>query len=158
MAIIVPLIVLLTISTGHAKTEVPNFYTEKVCLAKAIYHESRGEPDSGKKAVAKVVLNRKEHKEFPKSICKVINQVSYVGKRKICQFSWNCGKQRIDTKSDSWEDSLSLSHAILSNSVSLPKFGSDVLFFKSKYCRQSFGKGFKLVAVIGNAKFYQKMT
>ena len=156
MTIIVPLLILLLAvpTISYAKSSSPD---EKVCLAQVIYQEARGEVRDGKLAVAKIVLNRKNHRKFPKTICKVVNQINYAGKKKYCQFSWVCNKQKIDTSSNSWEDSLSLSHAIISNKVSLPKFGPNVLFFKSTSSRQSFGSGYKLVSVLGHAKFYEKL-
>ena len=154
MIIIVPILILLSIPTiSYAKSTSD----DKVCLAQVIYQEARGEAKDGKLAVAKIVLNRKNHRKFPKTICRVVNQINYAGAKKYCQFSWVCNKQRIDTSSDSWEDSLSLSHAIISNKVSLPKFGPNVLFFRSTSSRQSFGKGYRLVSVIGHAKFYEKI-
>lgn len=42
------------------------------CLARVIYHETRGEPKKGKLGVAKVTFNRTEHAEFPSTICRVI--------------------------------------------------------------------------------------
>ena len=154
MAIIVPIFsLLLALPTiSHAKPASD----EKLCLAQAIYQEARGEDILGRLAVAKIILNRKNHRKFPKSICTVINQIDFAGKKKYCQFSWVCSKHRIDTKSDSWESSLSLSHDIISDRVSLPKFGPDVLFFKSTSSKQHFGKGYRLVSVIGRAKFYEK--
>lgn len=155
IAIIVPLMILLLVTSAvsHAKSSSND---EKTCLAQVIYQEARGESQSGKLAVAKIVLNRKNHKKFPKTICTVVNQINYAGKKKYCQFSWICNKQKIDISSNSWEDSLSLSHAIISNKVSLPKFGPDVLFFRSTSSRQSFGRGYRLVSVMGHAKFYEK--
>ena len=157
MAIIVPLIILSLIKpmVGYTKTHNQTD-DETVCLAKVIYHEARGESDLGKKSVAKIVINRKHHKRFPKTICQVVNQVSYVGKKKICQFSWVCNRPKFDSASDSWENSLALSDAILNHQTVLPNFGPDVLFFRSTSSRQSFGKGYKMVSKIGHAKFYEK--
>ena len=156
MAIIVPLIILSLTKPmiGYAKTY--NIDQEKICLAKVIYHEARGESDLGKKSVAKIVINRKQHRKFPKTICQVVNQVAYIGRKKVCQFSWVCNKPKFDSGSDSWENSLALSDAILNNETSLPNFGPDVLFFRSTSSRQSFGKGYKLVTKVGHAKFYEK--
>lgn len=44
------------------------------CLAKAIYHEARGEPKKGQVAVAEVILNRTKNEYFPNNVCKVIYQ------------------------------------------------------------------------------------
>jgi len=149
----IPLIFLLSFPSISNSQTVQD---EKLCLAKTIYHEARGEPESGKRAIAKVILSRTEHKAFPKTICKVVNQIMVIDKKKICQFSWVCSKAIIDKTSDSWETSLKLSKEIIDKQISLPKFNSDVLFFKSKQCRYNFGKGYRLVATIGNTKFYEK--
>lgn len=51
-----------------------------LCLALAIFHEARGEPIKGQKAVAEVVLNRTNHPSFPQTVCGVVKQPR--------QFSW----------------------------------------------------------------------
>ena len=110
---------------------------------------------SGKKAVAKVVLNRKKHEKYPKTICGVVNQINYDGGKKLCQFSWVCTRpKKYDTVS--WKNSLDLSEDILNNKVSLPNFHSNVLFFKSTSSRKGFGKGYRFVARLGNSNFYSK--
>ena len=45
-----------------------------LCLSEAIYHEARGEPWSGRLAVATVILNRVKSPLFPNSVCKVVRQ------------------------------------------------------------------------------------
>jgi hypothetical protein len=131
--------------------------SEKTCLAKVIYHETRGEPLSGKKGVAKVVLNRKSDKHFPKTICSVVNEITTRKGRKVCQFSWVCTRPKIKWGSAEWKNSLELSNDILSNKVSLPDFGLNVLFFRSINCRRGFGKGnYKLVSKLGKTNFYTK--
>jgi len=150
-------IILIIPTVSFAKDHKPiSKETENVCLAKALYYEARGEPELGKKAVAKIVLNRKNHKKFPKTICKVINQVNYIKGRKLCQFSWVCDRQRIDTASNSWEQAKFLSSSILSNKIKLPNFAPNVLFFKSVHSRQRFGKGYRFVSRVGKSNFYSK--
>lgn len=130
--------------------------SEKVCLAKAIYHEARGEPEVGKKGVAKIVINRKFHKDFPKTVCKVVNQINYVRGNRVCQFSWVCTNNRIDWSSNSWKEAKSLSESILTHKIELPNLGPNVLFFKASYCKRRLGKGMKFVAKLGNSNFYSK--
>ncbi len=57
------------------------------CISQAIYHEARGEPKEGQKAVAHVILNR--YKTLHKTPCQVLKQPnqfqiklrkSYIGK------------------------------------------------------------------------------
>ncbi|MEL7116266.1 MAG: cell wall hydrolase, partial [Pseudomonadota bacterium] len=44
------------------------------CLAEALYFEARGETVAGQVAVAEVILNRVDNRQFPNSICGVIKQ------------------------------------------------------------------------------------
>ena len=44
------------------------------CLAAVIWHEARGESLEGQLAVAQVVINRKNSKQFPNTICAVAFQ------------------------------------------------------------------------------------
>lgn len=133
-----------------------NKESEKVCLAKAIYHESKSEPLHGKKSVAKVVLNRKHHEKFPKTICSVINQVAVVHGRKYYQFSWVPTQHKVKVNKKLWETSLDLSDDILNNKTKLPNFGPNVLYFKSVHSRVRFGKGYRLVQRVGKQNFYEK--
>ena len=61
---------------------------QTVCLANAVYYEANGEPLSGQRAVAQVVLNRLRHPRFPKTICEVVYQGSE--RPTGCQFSFTC--------------------------------------------------------------------
>lgn len=55
-----------------------------LCMALTIYHEARGTSQTGQRAVAHVVLNRTQSKQFPGSVCDVVWQ-HY---RNRPQFSW----------------------------------------------------------------------
>lgn len=48
-------------------------------MAMAIYHESRGEPTIGQAGIGYVIMNRVGDKDFPDSVCKVINQPHQFG-------------------------------------------------------------------------------
>jgi len=62
------------------------------CLVCNCYHESRGEPQEGKIAVAKTVLSRAQSRSYPNTVCKVVYQP--------WQFSWTRDRysNRISTK------------------------------------------------------------
>lgn len=156
--IIIPLLSLMLFATSsyakNAKHDI--FESENTCLAKSIYYEARGEPELGKKAVAKIILNRKKHDKFPKSICKVVNEVSYVKGKKRCQFDFVCSGQKINNKGNSWDKAQKLSNLILTHQTSLPNFGPNVLFFKHVDVKRSFGKGYVYVSTIGKHKFFMK--
>ena len=44
------------------------------CIHTALYHETRGEPTEGIRAVLSVIQNRKNHKDYPSTYCGVIKQ------------------------------------------------------------------------------------
>lgn len=44
------------------------------CVVEAVYHEARGEPQDGWKAVIEVILNRSNMSEYPNSLCEVVHQ------------------------------------------------------------------------------------
>ncbi|WP_226803893.1 cell wall hydrolase [Amylibacter sp. SFDW26] len=67
-----------------------NGNSEWRCLAEALYFEARGETLQGQFAVAEVILNRRDSKRFPSSVCGVIGQGSTTGKKYACQFSYKC--------------------------------------------------------------------
>ena len=79
------------VSGGYVPTHkrVENMQSERTCLATAIYHEARGEPDEGQWAVADVILNRVASPRYPSSICGVVYQNADKGKYR-CQFSFAC--------------------------------------------------------------------
>lgn len=85
-----PLFILLALAfalplPGIAKANTSD--AELTCLAEALYFEARGEPVAGQKAVAEVILNRRDSGRFPGSVCGVVTQ----GSRGGCQFSYHCG-------------------------------------------------------------------
>ena len=43
-----------------------------MCLARNVYHESRGEPMAGQYAVAEVTMNRVASRHFPDTVCDVV--------------------------------------------------------------------------------------
>ena len=84
-----------------------------ICLATAVYFESRGEPFVGQSAVAHVVLNRVDDTRFPDDICSVVKQgPTYSWKpefpiRNMCQFSYYCdGKSDMPTEEDAWQSAV----------------------------------------------------
>ncbi len=86
---------------GGAKAEYAgqtctNNGNQRFCMICNVYFESRGEPYKGKVAVARVVLTRKKHDDYPNTECKVIYQ------RK--QFSWTSkGGRRLPTSGASYQ-------------------------------------------------------
>ncbi|MBU1174161.1 MAG: cell wall hydrolase [Alphaproteobacteria bacterium] len=79
------------VAGGYVPTlaRVETLRSERSCLATAIYHEARGEPEIGQWAVADVILNRVASSRYPSSICGVVYQNADKGKYR-CQFSFAC--------------------------------------------------------------------
>jgi spore germination cell wall hydrolase CwlJ-like protein len=90
------------------------------CLAEAVYFEARGKGETAALAVANVVLNRQEHREFPGTVCGVVTDG--------CQFSYRC-----DGKPDALRDpaerdrALRAAEAVLAGDAPDPTHGA--LFF-----------------------------
>ena len=58
------------------------------CLTEALYFEARGEDVRGQFAVAEVILNRVDSRDFPGSVCAVVEQGT--GRKFACQFTYTC--------------------------------------------------------------------
>ncbi|ANY20963.1 Spore cortex-lytic enzyme precursor [Tsuneonella dongtanensis] len=57
------------------------------CMTQAIYYEAANEPETGKRAVAQVVINRLKHPAYPNSVCGVVYEGANAP---VCQFSFTC--------------------------------------------------------------------
>lgn len=84
--------------------------TSLMCVAAAIYFESRGEPVAGQVAVAHVIRNRMEDPRYPDNACDVVKQGYYwndIPIRNMCQFSFYCdGKSDNPKDLRAWKDAL----------------------------------------------------
>lgn len=102
------LLLLASTADGHASVKELN------CLAQAVYHEARGSTRTNKILVANVVVNRTKHKEYPTTICKVIQQKG--------QFPW--AKKRGTFKkfsAEDWKDSQSIARLVINRSFDRSK-------------------------------------
>lgn len=93
----------------------PSIEADIDCLAKTIYHEARGEPLTGKIAVAWVVVNRVRSNGFPSSVCKVVDQPG--------QFPW---RRKPHQQSDltSYQESVKLANEVMNDLHPDPTDGS----------------------------------
>lgn len=97
---------------------------EVEALAHTVYFEARGTTKREKYLVARVIINRTAHKNFPHSINSVITQ-----KKPIRQFEFTKNKRRkIDTRSKEYQDSLRAARRALS----IPANPNSVLYFHDK--------------------------
>ena len=93
----------------EVETGTPQNLDEVYCMAQNVYFEARHESMVGKIAVAHVVMNRIESKDFPNTVCGVVKEGpvreswktkkdptlakedrKYYPRRDRCQFSWYC--------------------------------------------------------------------
>jgi spore germination cell wall hydrolase CwlJ-like protein len=135
--------------------------TELDCLAKNIYFEARGEPLSGKVAVANVTLNRVSDSRFPDTVCGVVKQAKYyknwkgnlVPRRHACQFSWFCdGKADDPLDISAYRDAHRIAKIVMSGYIDITN-GS--LFYHNHSVDPHWTKSMSLVKVIGAHNFYR---
>ena len=116
------------------------------CLAEAIYFESRGEPLDGQIAVAEVVLNRRDDRQFPSTVCGVTKQG--------CQFSYTCDghsdTMRTGTARDRSEKLASLMLAGRERALS-----GGALYFHTRAVRPDWSRRFTRTTTIGHHIFYR---
>lgn len=112
-----------------------------ICLAIAIFNESRGEPEKARYAVAEVIINRSN--EQNKSICEIIKQPN--------QFSFvkNKGLTIPKTEKDAWEEAQKVASSSLSKRTN---YSNGALYFNTKAIGVRFNK--KRKASIGNHVFF----
>lgn len=119
------------------------------CLAQAIYFESRGEPLDGQVAVAEVVLNRRDSRTFPNTVCGVTHQG--------CQFSYVC-----DGNSDTMRSGLARERSEKLASLMLagrPRALTDgALYFHTRAIRPDWSRRFARTTTIGHHMFYRPAT
>lgn len=132
----------------HEKENVsPN--SEVDMLALAIHNEARGEPRSGKYAVANVILNRVKHKSFPNSVRKVVTQRG--------QFQWY-HNHKLRSRTAPTEEARAIARDIYQKHVSgrrVDNTGGSI-FFSSNGVRPA-PRAIKSVRV-GHHQFYRIKT
>ena len=95
------------------------------CLAKNIYFEAGVESTAGKLAVANVTINRAANKNYPNTICGVVQEgIHYYNAQKNehfpvrdrCQFSWYCdGMGDNPREGRTWDSAQELAKKVLIN-------------------------------------------
>ena len=135
--------------------------TALLCLALNVYHEARGEPIEGQKAVAQVTMNRAEYDK--KNICTVVFQPY--------QFEWAnpitttkstaartkaANRLMPDLDSREWQTAKWIASRAISGKMS-DIVGDADHFLNPKTVKRMprFAREFDKVAVIGNHTFYR---
>lgn len=125
------------------------------CLARNIYHESRGESREGKLAVGLVTLNRARDNRFPNTVCGVVNQRT----RSVCQFSWRCHGVASPRASDPvWQECRQIAAQLLREPgfyASLRQRYGNIIYFHEHRVRPSWARVKVMVARVGAHLFYR---
>ncbi len=124
------------------------------CLTEALYFEARGETLQGQFAVAEVILNRRDSKRFPSSICGVIGQGSKSGKRYACQFSYKCdGRAEVFSEGGAYIQVGKVARLMLDGKArSLTK---GAMFYHTGAVRPKWSRKFTRTAKVGSHYFYR---
>ncbi len=137
---------------------------ERGCLALAIYHEARGEPEAGQRAVAAVILNRVLSTRYPASVCGVVYQNAQ--RLNGCQFSFACDGKPDDAGDgnrivrESWVKANLVARTAFSRYKS-GDLGEDlpasVLYYHSLSVSPRWARSMQRVAQIGEHVFYSQL-
>lgn len=125
------------------------------CLAEALYYESRGEPLPGQIAVAEVILNRVQSRQYPNTVCGVTRQG--MGSGRACQFSYACdGVPERMASAKPRERAEKLARAMLDGH---PRNLTDgALHFHATYVSPRWARQMTRTAAIGQHVFYRPGT
>lgn len=130
---------------------------EMLCLTQAIYHEARGEPESGQMAVANVIVNRAMSRKFPQTICGVVFQNADKGRYK-CQFTFACdGRSDMGTEQRAWSRAQRLAEAAFREFQRGERpniVPNTTLYYHTTAVRPNWSHTFNRVAAIGSHLFY----
>jgi spore germination cell wall hydrolase CwlJ-like protein len=125
------------------------------CLALNIYHEARGESPEGQLAVATVTMNRLVSSRFPDNVCDVVRQYGWNPQlqKHISAFSWT-GDNIPDGPRErrAWATAVDMAREVLDGKRH-PQL-SQALFYHADYVTPFWAKKKKLLATIGQHKFY----
>ena len=125
------------------------------CLARNVYYEARGESEKGKKAVAKVTLNRVASNRFPNSICEVVYEQRWDRRRRrfVGAFAWTEFDSVPSPKSRQWKKSWKAAEEVYQNPDSVQLKGA--LFYHATRIKPRWAKQKKRIKRIGRHIFYR---
>ncbi len=130
---------------------------EKLCLTQAIYHEARGESETGQWAVANVIINRAMSHKFPTTLCGVVFQNADQGFHH-CQFTFACdGKSDMGTERAAWPRATrmaSVAYSEFKQGDSPGVLPNSALYYHTVSVSPGWSNKFKRVATIGAHEFY----
>jgi spore germination cell wall hydrolase CwlJ-like protein len=156
-------------SEAYATSEIEGFENQqRSCMLEALLFEAGNQPIIGKLAVAIVIINRKNHIEYPNTICGVVhegpvNSWWYNTHNRIvpvkhkCQFSYWCdGKpDNIDefVGTNPYHESIEIIDYLFTNNI--PKLLEGATHYHADYVSPKWANVLKKVTTIGNHVFYK---
>ena len=125
------------------------------CLARNVYYEARGEPEKGKRAVAKVTLNRVGSSRFPNNICDVVYEQRWDKRRRryVGAFAWTEFDSVPLPKSKQWQKAWKAAETVYQNPESVQLKGA--LFYHATRIKPRWAKQKKRIKKIGRHIFYR---
>ncbi len=127
------------------------------CLALAIYHEARGEPQQGQNAVGRVILNRTASRYYPDTVCGVVFQNA--ARLNRCQFSFACdGRPDKAVNMRAWAAAVAMAERLLCRDAcgGVP-ISADLIrstHYHADYVKPSWSKKLQRTGQIGSHVFY----
>ena len=124
------------------------------CLALNVYHEARGEPESGQYAVAEVTMNRVASGRYPNSVCGVVYEKRWdsLRQRYVGAFSWTEFKSVPPPRDSEWQRAQEIAEEVYYRRREPVLAGA--LFYHANYIRPSWALDKQPVARIGRHIFY----
>jgi len=122
-----------------------------LCMATAIYYESRSESLLGQVAVATIIMNRVNSPAYPETVCEVFHQ----GGTGIaeCQFSAFCdGKHERPTDTDAWTLALHIAISVVAEDARVVDL-EDSLWYYGKHLNLVWSARMRRIE-IGNHAFF----
>lgn len=125
------------------------------CLARNVYYEARGEPESGQYAVAEVTMNRVASRYYPDTVCDVVYQKNWdpLRKRYVAAFSWTEFKTRPDPKAPEWQRAWRIAEDVYYERR--PRTLAGALHYHADRIEPSWSREKTPVASIGKHRFYK---
>ena len=128
-----------------------NYATALKCMTQAVYYEAANESETGKRAVAQVVMNRMRHPAYPNSVCGVVYQGVNA---RVCQFSFTCdGALLRSPMKRQWSESLAVAKDALAGKQ-LPDVGT-ATHYHADYVLPKWAFTLEKLNVIGTHIFYR---
>lgn len=142
-------------SSWLAGRPVPDLGEQAQCLTEAIYFEARGEPVQGQFAVAEVILNRVEAREYPSSVCGVVRQGARSGG--ACQFSYACDGNSLQMRERAARQQAAKIADLMLRGA--PRALTDgATHFHARHVSPRWARSFPRTAAIGAHIFYRQPT